>query len=99
MSDEPIPFPSSIVPRSKLTVKMPDGAGIPRSEIIPLDSARQPVWYDIAVCHHWDGTIETWCKGIDPEEPRARVSAAIALRTAADHYDPIAEFVDPCEIA
>lgn len=59
------------------------------------------VWYDIAVCHHPDGTIETWCKGVDPNEPAARISAALALRQAADHYLhlPIDEFVDPSEVA
>lgn len=68
------------------------------ARIVDLNARRVPVWYDIAVCHHWDGTIETWCKGVDPAEPRARISAAMALRSAADHYDPLDESVDPSEV-
>ncbi len=61
------------------------------ADIIPLarpaNSDDAMVWYDIAVCHHADGTVETWTKGIDSSTPCSRKSAADALRAAASAFD------------
>lgn len=93
------PFPRGVTPRSGLTVKMPAGAPGPRqphpAEVHSLNDARSPVWYDVAVCHHWDGTIQTWIKGVDMENEENRPKVALALRQAADGVDVDPPFVDP----
>jgi hypothetical protein len=102
MTNEITQFPCGVVPRSNITVHMPPGAAVPSSShplVTVLNDVRAPVWYDIAVAHHWDGTVETWCKGVDPSDPKARISAGIALRSAANHCDPIDETPDPAEVA
>lgn len=51
-----------------------------------------PVWYDIAVCHHPDGTIETWVKGTDVEDTENRLRIIPALEQVIEAlrkpYDP-----------
>lgn len=62
------------------------------TDVVDIRSRRQPVWYDIAVCHHWDGTVETWVRGADIEMPENRSKIADALQQSVDGlrrpYDP-----------
>jgi hypothetical protein len=59
-----------------------------RPTVVNLNDARAPVWYDIAVCHHWDGTLQTWVKAIDLDNPENRPKIAISLRQVADGLNP-----------
>ena len=58
---------------------------------MPKPAKREPVWYDIAVCHHWDGEIQTWVKGVDPNNTDNGKAIAAALRQVADGFDPCAQ--------
>lgn len=40
---EPIDFPPSVIPRSKLHVKMPEGAGIPKPALLRIPARMQTV--------------------------------------------------------
>ena len=43
---------------------------------------KPPVWYDIAVCHHRDTTIETWVRGIETEGARPAIAEALRRQVA-----------------
>lgn len=77
-----------VVPRSNAVVRLSEGAPDPRPSVSNFNETRPPVWYDIAVCHHWDGTIQTWVKGVDMDDVDNHPKIAIALRQVADSFDP-----------
>jgi|HubBroStandDraft_1064217.scaffolds.fasta_scaffold01963_8 hypothetical protein len=81
------PFLRHVTPRSNVTVHMPADGPMPKAPVVELADRRQGVWYDVAVCHHWDGTIETWTKGVEVGDPVNRHKVAEALRLAADRLD------------
>lgn len=56
---------------------------VEQDNIVPLDRRRPPVWYDVAVCHHWDRTVETWVKGVNMDDPENRVKVGRALQQCA----------------
>ena len=57
------------------------------SKVVALNDRRPPVWYDVAVCHQWDGTVRTWIRAVDIEAADNRAKIALALRQAADGLD------------
>lgn len=63
------------------------------SNVFSLTARRPPVWYDIAVAHHWDGTVQTWTRGIG-STPADRTKAAEALRQAADGLEQPRDYDD-----
>jgi hypothetical protein len=79
---------SSVIPLSRRRVAMSDYAQLQRpgspASVSSINDARPPVWYDVAVCHHYDGTIQTWVKAVGLDDPEDRKKIAIALRQAAD---------------
>jgi hypothetical protein len=87
MSDEIISFPTGVIPRSGVQVRMTEYAGLQNPGVPPVVSIndhRPPVWYDVAVCHHYDGTVQTWVRAVDIERQENRDKIADALQQAAD---------------
>jgi hypothetical protein len=86
-----VPF-SGVASRSSSGTSIPPGAAIPcqpqLAEVVRLNNSRSPVWYDVAVAHHWNGDIQTWVRGVDMDNPANLPKIAIALRQVADAFDP-----------
>lgn len=80
MTKDVIQFPPRSSPESARHLS--GLVAIEEGQIVQLNDIRPPVWYDIAVCHHPNGSVETWTIGVD-DSAHSRACVAAALRQAA----------------